>query len=516
LTVLVAIAVIVLVSGFLRFYRLSTPRDYVFDEVYYAKDAATIIKGDLGPRQDYHWMPGDEVSWPHAEYGKLAIALGVLAFGDTELGWRFMPAVAGLVLLLFVYPIARRLGLSREWSLAALALAAADFLGLAQSRIATLDIFVALWTAVTVYLALRYVQDGRRWYWLVLAGVAGGLAVGSKWSGLWGLLAAIVIVAVFRPGGAEPGASPPSSSPRLPGWLKEAPLVVACLVIVPALVYLASYALYFSAGHTLGDWWELQNQMWTFNTNLTATHPYASAAATWILDYRPVWYHFSSAGNVYHGVIAMGNPFLWWSSCLALVALPLVAIHDRNRALVLPSVLVAVLYFLWFVFGRTSFLFYMAPVAPFMAILVAAGLARLARRPPQLTRAGSLMDHADAAARSRNASLLQPALVFMASAVLVALLWYPIGVGVRFAFYDVPALIAPAVGIAVASLAAVAALVGLGALAGSARFAPFWRVAGWIFVGACAGIMMAFLPIILDLGITKEAWTRLMWLPSWI
>jgi 4-amino-4-deoxy-L-arabinose transferase-like glycosyltransferase len=71
-------------------------------------------------------------------------------------------------------------------------------LGIAQSRIATLDIFVGLWTVACVYLALRYVQDGHRWYWLLLCGLAGGLAAGTKWSGGLALLVALVLVALFR------------------------------------------------------------------------------------------------------------------------------------------------------------------------------------------------------------------------------------------------------------------------------------------------------------------------------
>jgi len=556
LAVIAAVALIMLLSAFVRFYHLSSPKGFVFDEVYYAKDAETIIKGDIGPRKDYHWMPGDEVSWPHAEYGKMAIALGILAFGDHEFGWRFMPAIAGLALLLCVYPIARRLGLSREWSLAALLLAAVDFLGITQSRTATLDIFVALWTVLTVYLTLRYVQDGRRWYWLLLAGVSAGLAIGTKWSGLWGIVAAIVLIVVFRPRRKESARYRGAGAGPL-RLLREPVLVALFLIVLPVGLYMASYGLYFAHGHTMKDWWDLQQQMWTFNTHLTATHPYASPANTWILDYRPVWYYFKSVGDTYHGVIAMGHPLIWWSSVLALVALPVAAIVDRNRALVLPSVLVAALYFFWFAFGRTSFLFYMMPVAPFMAILVAAALARLARRPPRLsadgttardlaaerrpqpapgaeTAAGADMEAAaqeragtEAAAPTppvrRRAERpaaeewrLQPLLVFLASAAVVAMFWYPIGAGVAYIFYDLPAMIAPVVGIAVASLAGVAVIVTLAALASNERYANFWRVAGWIFVGACAGLLVAYLPIIIDLGISREEWSRLMWLPSWI
>ena len=58
----------------------------------------------------------------------------------------FPAVVAGMVMLGLVYPLARRLGLPPPWALIALGLAAADPLGIAQSRIATLDVFVAVWS----------------------------------------------------------------------------------------------------------------------------------------------------------------------------------------------------------------------------------------------------------------------------------------------------------------------------------------------------------------------------------
>ncbi|MBM3147168.1 MAG: phospholipid carrier-dependent glycosyltransferase, partial [Actinobacteria bacterium] len=181
--VLAAVIVVLIASAAVRLVRLDTPSGYIFDEVYYAKDAAFILDGKIGPRPGATWMPGDEVSWPHPYYGDLAIAAGIALFGDNAFGWRFMPALAGILLLTLVYPLARRLGLGRSWALLALVLAAADILGIAQSRIATLDIFLALWTVLTVYLTLRYLQSGRRVVWLLLAGLSAGLALGTKWSG---------------------------------------------------------------------------------------------------------------------------------------------------------------------------------------------------------------------------------------------------------------------------------------------------------------------------------------------
>jgi len=603
--VLAAVIAVLIASAAVRLLRLDTPSGYIFDEVYYAKDAAFILDGKIGPRPGASWMPGDEVSWPHPYYGDLAIAAGIALFGDNAFGWRFMPALAGILLLALVYPVARRLGLRRSWALLALVLAAADILGIAQSRIATLDIFLALWTILTVYLALRYVQSGRRVVWLLLAGLSAGLALGTKWSGALAALAALGLIAVLwrprhdadlsaadRPGydsttAGEPtepedGTVSPRPAPRrrrsaVRSRRRDAGLTallaIVCLVLLPAGLYVASYGVYFAAGHGLADWWHLQREMWTFNMNLDATHTYASLAPTWILDIRPVWYSFDEMATLFYGVVAMGHPLLWWTATLALVALPVVAIVDRCRSLAVPALLVALLYFPWFATTRTSFLYYMTPVAPFLAILVTVGLARLAgvrtrlpdghddcvrprrRRghapagPPgaDLTDAALRGDKPSADTRwvwtaadpgispidpdnglpslppvtpSPRATPPGPVVAglasFLLAAAVTALFWWPIGRLVATVFYEWPADVAPAVGIAVATVAGAAAVVALGWAAGRPALAGAWRLFSWVFGGVIVGLAVAFAPIVLNIGTDPERFYRLMWLPTWI
>jgi dolichyl-phosphate-mannose--protein O-mannosyl transferase len=570
--VLTVVVLVILVSAFLRLWGLGRPGKYIFDEVYYAKDAKAIIHGRLGPKPGLHWEPGDEISWPHAEYGKFLISLGILALGDDAFGWRFASALAGIALIACVYPLARRLGLSPGWALAALVLAAADMLGIAQSRIADLDIFVALWTAVCLLCALRYVQGGHRFVWLLLTGLAGGLALGTKWSGALALLTAGVVVVLFRrraarmtreaPADATPAvnsrdngsaderdlfadrgpvpfwpADRPSVAARLLAALRAALLPVACLIVLPAALYVLSYVLYFVHGHGWSDWVELQRQMVTFNFHLKATHTYASLSPTWIVVARPVWYFFE--GKVeYHGIVAMGNPLLWWTSILALVALPVTAIIERNRALVMPALLVALLYFPWFAATRTSFLYYMTPVAPFLAILVAAALARLAGEPPTLPAATSpARASADkdaglslgsdelesGAARPSEMRGLVCLLVFVLVAVATALFWYPFGRAVGYLFYVLPSRSAPALGVAATTIGVAATTIGVAAAAigfsmliVKRRFTPLWRYFAWAYVGGVVGLAAAFLPIIVDIAIAPERFYHLMWFKSWI
>jgi dolichyl-phosphate-mannose--protein O-mannosyl transferase len=514
-----AVALILLISAALRLWQVATPPEYMFDEVYYAKDAKAIVDGRVGPKAPLRWEAGDVVSWPHPEMGKFAIAAGIVLFGDRAFGWRFPSVIAGLVMLACVYPLARRLGLPPPWALVALVFAAADTLGIVQSRIATLDVFVGAWTVLCILLALRYAQDGRRKRWLILCAAAGGMAVATKWSGGLALVAAAVLIFLAwlrdREPAVDDAADPafllgdvPTARPTFVRALPGALLVLGLFVLVPAALYLLSYVQYFATGHTLADWWELHRQALFFSLHLKATHPYASAAPTWIVDYRPVSYYVST-GKMWREVIAMGNPFLWWVATLGLVAAPILALLRRTTLLLPAAIIVVALYLPWFATTRTSFLYYMTPVAPFLAILAAAALLAFAGT-ARLPRRGVL--------------------VMAVTAVATAVLWEPVGrLAVRVfrqlpqpvdrlavrVFWELPQRVTAAfgwVGVVVGIF-----LVLLVIIVAVPRRTWGWRpVVSMVLAGAIVGIAVAFLPIVLNIPITREHFYHIMWFAGWI
>jgi dolichyl-phosphate-mannose--protein O-mannosyl transferase len=364
---------------------------------------------------------------------------------------------------------------------------------------------------------LRYVQDGWRARWLSACGAAGGMAVATKWSGALAIIAAALIVLVAwilqsraarrdeagAPAEAETGtrrrhpvlascgesvpASPPEGSVAL-----RVLSVLAALVVLPLAVYLLSYVQYFATGHTLADFRELHRQMLTFNLNLEATHTYASAAYTWIVNYRPVWYFFEGK-ETYYGVVAIGNPFLWWLATLSLVAALVLALLRRSYALLPAAALVIVLYVPWFATSRTSFLYYMTPVAPFMAILLATALCLFA---------GGVVPRRGWVAVA-------------GVALAVAVLWRPVGIGGAWLFWTLPRRASDTmgwVGVTVGVLLAIAVLI----LLLSPRLKPYRPWIAMVVAGAVIGTVVAFLPIVLGLPISPEYSSHITWFPSWI
>ncbi len=198
-----------------------------------------------------------------------------------------------------------------------------------------------------------------------------------------------------------------------------------------------------------------------------------------------------------HGIISIGNPLLWWASVPALVALVVLAFVRRDRELILLPLIVALLYLPWLSTTRTSFMYYMTPVAPFMALAVATVLRELsgARLP-----------------RPRWALLC-----FAASAAIVALLWYQIGQLAAWWFWRLPHQ-------ALARLRPRRARRGprSGRASDSSPCcsgrapAALWRYLTWVYAGAVAGVCLAFLPILIDLSISTAHFYHLMWFRNWI
>jgi dolichyl-phosphate-mannose-protein mannosyltransferase len=67
-------------------------------------------------------------------------------------------------------------------------------------------------------------------------------------------------------------------------------------------------------GHALKDLLPHQVAIWRYHAGLRATHPYFSKWYTWPWLYRPTWYYFHQDTCFARGIVALGNPALWWVS----------------------------------------------------------------------------------------------------------------------------------------------------------------------------------------------------------
>src|SRR3954471_6142265 len=162
----VAIVAVGILAAILRFHDLGYPERRVFDEYYYPKSACIFLgysdaRCDINSADERFWRQDklDTGAWVPPPLGKWAIAVGELTFGTDSLGWRVSSATAGTVIVVMIAIIAQLLFGSVLWTFVAGLLMTVENLSFVQSRIATLDVFVAFWI-VTAFL---FVLLDRRW-----------------------------------------------------------------------------------------------------------------------------------------------------------------------------------------------------------------------------------------------------------------------------------------------------------------------------------------------------------------
>jgi len=364
--------VLIAIAGLIRLPRLGRPRTPVFDEVYYVGDALRYLGRDTSA----------EISWVHPPLGKWVIAAGAAAV-DGSGGWRIGVAVAGLVTVALTFVVARAL-LGTVGGACAGLFVVLDGLAIVHSRVAMLDGILAplLLGSVVALLPLldrggdagpAVLGTGR----MVVAGALLGAATAVKWAAAPALAAAAICVLVLcRPRGRA-----------LLRW-------AVAFAVVPAAVYVAAYARYWAdAGPDLLGFVDLHRGMLEFHQNLTAQHPYGSAASSWLLLRRPVAYYYEAEGGRVREILALGNPALWWGFVAASPVLLWRWWRQRDAAAELTVLAVATLWLPWVVTFRQGFSFYVTPLVPFMAIGLASVVVapRSARAPIRLASAALVL-----------------------------------------------------------------------------------------------------------------------------
>jgi dolichyl-phosphate-mannose-protein mannosyltransferase len=295
------LAAVALAAALSRLPGLGYPGEEYFDEVYHAKTALQYLHGE----------PPTE--WVHPPTAKLLIAVGVALFGYEPWAWRLAPAFAGTLLAPVFFLLARRALATERAALLATLLLLLDGVYLVQSRIAMTNVFAVLFQLLAALLVVRAATTGRLAPGaMAAAGLALGLALSTRWTSLfaWGFLVLVFVAArAWRRHGS------PSRDPGARRWVfREATLGLVAFVVLPAAVYLLSYVPWMRQGHTAWEVVTLQRAIWDYHAHLDATHSYFSPWWTWPWLYRPTWYSWWSGDGWVRGIVALGNPAVWWAS----------------------------------------------------------------------------------------------------------------------------------------------------------------------------------------------------------
>ena len=370
-----------LVAFIFRVWHLKSPKGFVFDEVYYAQNANSLLHHgvELDPKTNAAQFI------VHPPVGKWMIAAGIKLFGYHEFGWRISAALVGTASIIMIFYVSKRLFNNYFLALSAEILMCADGLHLVMSRTALLDIFLMFFTLLGFLFILR----GQHY----AAGISLGLAAATKWSGVYYLVAylAFTLYVEYRQNRALELEHPIQHVVH-----QKLRLRTLQYIAIPIVVYVVSWTGWFfnSSGYDrkwansqrhgffsfipapIRSLWHYHSEMWDFHTTLTASHPYAANPWSWLIMGRPTSFYYQApkscgANACAQEVLALGTPLLWWSGVLA-IAITIgywIARREWQSGLLLLSL--AAGYLPWFNWQkRTVFNFYTIAFEPFIILII--------------------------------------------------------------------------------------------------------------------------------------------------
>jgi dolichyl-phosphate-mannose-protein mannosyltransferase len=333
----------------------------------------------------------------HPPTAKLLIAVPVHFFGYKPWAWRLAPALAGTLLAGVFFLLARLVLPTERGALLATGLLLLDGVYLVQSRIAMTNVFAVLFQLVSALLVVRAAQARRLDTRAMLGvGLALGLALSTRWTSFfaWGFLGLVFLV-LRRARRRE--VLPDIDAPSIGPLGREAVLLAAGFFAIPAFVYLLSYVPWMAQTHphTATEWWKRvveavrwQKDIWDYHAHLTAGHTYYSRWYTWPFLYRPTWYFWESGRGFVRGIVALGNPAIWWASVPASLWAAVTGIRARQPRLLFAGAGFFFLYLPWGISPRTlNFSHYLFEAIPYACLALGALLDRewdTSRRPAAL------------------------------------------------------------------------------------------------------------------------------------
>lgn len=255
----------------------------MFDEVYHGRTAYEFLHG-LSIYEN-----------THPPLGKSIISIGISLFGMNPFGWRFMCALFGTLLIPLMYLFARKMFHRTDVACLAAVLLGTAFMNTTLSRIATIDILVAFFSICMFFCMYGYIQAlgenkpmRQQRLWLLSGGISMGLAVATKWTGVYAAAGIAVLFFCFlleHIGGIKGIKEHRSFLVKTGLWC------VLCFIVIPFGIYTLSYLPFVKAypdkglfGHMIAN----AELMLRYHSNCVFDHPYSSEWYQWLYGSKPL------------------------------------------------------------------------------------------------------------------------------------------------------------------------------------------------------------------------------------
>jgi len=343
-----------------------------FDEIYH-------------PRTGYEFLHGLTVfETTHPPLGKVFMSWSIDAFGMTPFAWRLPGTLFGIFMIPLLYAFARMILRSNNFALFAAFIFTFDFMLFSHTRLATIDTFVTFFVLAMYFFMYLYTRRAsehslaKSLVLLALCGAAMGLAIASKWQGLYGALGLPILF------------FPALYKVYLLDKRKAWTIFYYCFaffIALPLVIYMLSYIPFINAqGGGIRAIWDNQVLMLRYHSIYVLAHVHHSFASpwwSWPFIQVPLWqYQTVISATMRQGMSSMGNPTVWWFGVFAIgFAIFTLAKKRRNESDTIFLLLAYAVNFLpWIFVTRLTFIYHYFPSVPFMVILIALFFKKYVRR----------------------------------------------------------------------------------------------------------------------------------------
>ena len=391
-----------------RFYNL-------FDEQQYAVTEDTYLNGTYFDEVHYtrhiYEMKNGLYTYEntHPQLGKEIMSLGTFIFGMNPFGWRFSGTVCGIIMIFAMYVFAKKFFSDTKLATLTTVVFTSDFMHFVQSRIATIDVYAVMFIMLSFIFIYEYTQLNfydtplRKTYRpLFLCGLFAGLAISSKWIGVYsaaGIAVLLFIMFVYRyreyalalkrvETDFKKGSDFDIVRVFNRRLIKTVLWCVLVFIIIPLILYTLTY-IPFNDGvegrSLISKMLNAQKTMFNYHTNITSTHPYSSEWYQWPVMTKPVLFVFETISETSRRVITLlGNPAIWWLGIPASLYMIYLWLNERDRKAGFLLVGYLAQYLPWLLVERYVFIYHYFASVPFITVMIIYSLTRLGKRFPKI------------------------------------------------------------------------------------------------------------------------------------
>ncbi len=340
----------------------------MFDEVYHGRTAYEFL----------HGLTTYETTHPHL--GKILISLGILLFGMTPFGWRFMPVIFGILLIPLIYLFAKKLFKDSFVSTAVALLLVFDCMHYNLSRIATIDIFAAFFILLMYYYMYQYFLKDMAYRTsgqvlcdkfppkevytpLALSGISMAFGIATKWTGVYAGAGLCILFFWY-------------TITHFPKGQAFRLFLFCCLffIAVPLIVYTLCFIPvvgYTPYKNLLDKVIQGTFYMFDYHSNLVAEHYYSSPFYEWPFIWMPLLDANDAINSTdVSAVSCMGNPAIWWTGIFCVLYVFYLWIFKKDKKAGFLCISYLAQYVPWMSISRITFIYHYFPAILFVILMM--------------------------------------------------------------------------------------------------------------------------------------------------